>query len=792
MKRIIKYVLSVMLAALTVLSSCTPKKTDPETADETTVPAASQTEPGTTVEEKTDPVEEEDVMDLIMLYDIDSGMSINTRPDHGWWNLNPEYPDDPGPDGGPYRVTTSLLGTYDSSDKDVIRQHFYWMAAMGVDGVQCDITNTRSPRLQGYEGMAKYFNGTLNSFTSVLDVSAEKPDNYKNPKAYVSIRLFGEEYDGLQMLLDDLYDIYGEHGDGWYKFNDGSERADRPFIVIFADWALLEKWSKKDNFPFDDERFNIRWSNGYLGGCVKKDADGGKYIEENDPLWLFVENESAGEEGYYVPYYKKGADGEVEMMQTWASVHLGGESWDGMTDLIDGKLCIERYSEPVKKYRPKALLINRWNYPIAWPAEPQEGLSRNKSTHIEPNEDWGFDAFYSTSRVMSDIEGKTVKSPGKPTLLSVSGGRLFFDTAGMPLEVCVARRDDFSDGVWQYVDIVSGVDPGTSRECTLYVKFRGAGGEGPAAEMEFIPDNDTQPSEDGVIMTAEQFVSMKPDGDYTLGADIDMSGVSFRGIPNFSGSLNGMGHTVSNVDMAGGSGIFAYTEDAVISDLTVENVQLQSDGLICGLLVGKAVRTDISGVTVKYSTIYGSRFIGGLAGVNDHSTFSNIVLDNVYLIISAEESDTIGGVAGYSEFGINENILFNGVIEAPNAVSVGGIIGSCLGNASADDNIVRNCFAKGSVTGKANCGTVGGIIGMAHSSDGNWFAPVDSCGAFLDFLSEGAGRICGSFGEGCLSGNYALETLLPDAADKGDDRRDGADITATEAEKLLSKAGLSS
>ena len=115
-------------------------------------------------------------MDLIMLYEIDNGMSINARPDHGWFPLNPEYPDDPQPGPGMYRVTTSLLGTYDNNDKNVIRQHFYWMAAMGIDAVQCDITNTRSPRLPGYDGMAKYFKGTMTSFTSVLDVSAEKPE----------------------------------------------------------------------------------------------------------------------------------------------------------------------------------------------------------------------------------------------------------------------------------------------------------------------------------------------------------------------------------------------------------------------------------------------------------------------------------------------------------------------------------------------------------------------------------------------------------------------------------------
>ncbi|MBP5207382.1 MAG: hypothetical protein J6330_02875, partial [Clostridia bacterium] len=69
MKRIIKYALSVILAALTVLSSCTPKETDTAGTDETTAPVTSGTETVTTEDETADPVEEKDGMDLIMLYE---------------------------------------------------------------------------------------------------------------------------------------------------------------------------------------------------------------------------------------------------------------------------------------------------------------------------------------------------------------------------------------------------------------------------------------------------------------------------------------------------------------------------------------------------------------------------------------------------------------------------------------------------------------------------------------------------------------------------------------------------
>lgn len=80
-------------------------------------------------------------MDMIMLYDIDHGSRINARPDHGWWPLNPEYPDDPAPDFNSIcRVTTPLMGTYDCTDPKLQKQHLYWISALG-----CNATKPTSP-----------------------------------------------------------------------------------------------------------------------------------------------------------------------------------------------------------------------------------------------------------------------------------------------------------------------------------------------------------------------------------------------------------------------------------------------------------------------------------------------------------------------------------------------------------------------------------------------------------------------------------------------------------------------
>jgi len=432
-----------------------------------------------------------DEMDLIMWYDLDHGSAINGRPDRGWLPLNPEYPDDPKV-AGHYRTTTSLLGKYSSQDPKIIKQHAYWIKALGCNALACDLTNARSIReakisadmMRFYKGINKAYELQLKNLSEITEFTA--------PTAYPTLRLNSEEYDNLRLMLDDMFALYEKYPTKWYKLDDGTDNKDKPFIVIFADGGQLKNWVTA-GIPVQDDRFNIRWSNGYLAGqegITQLDSNNTRMIAGNLPYWLFVEGtKDKSRNGYYEPIYKALPSGKgVEQMITWASVHLGGTNWDGMQDEIDGKMPIERYTEPVYKLKPKALLVNRFNYPLAWLSEPQEGISRNKSTHIEPNVDWGFAVFNNVAKELYKVRGYEKKSPEKPELNSFDKENNVFSIKldNYPLEYRISNSEDLAGSEWFFLNVGTGgieIDAKIDITKKLYIQTRNSFGESPFGDI---------------------------------------------------------------------------------------------------------------------------------------------------------------------------------------------------------------------------------------------------------------------------------------------------------------------
>jgi len=432
----------------------------------------------------------EDQMDLIMWYDIDHGSSINDRSDSGWLPLNPEYPN--APVTGHCRTTTSLLGKYDCQDLTIIKQHAYWIKAIGCNVIASDLTNTRSTKELNIEpDMMYFYKGINNAFKLQIQQLAEITE-FDAPKAYPTLRLGDTTFDNLQLLLDDMYDIYLKYPSKWYKLYDLTTNKDKPFVVIFADGGVLNDWVNK-GIPFDDGRFNIRWSNGFLmyqPDITEIDSCNNVRIANNMPYWLFIENtEQVGRKGYYQPIYKMlpGNDG-IEQMITWASVHLGGYNWDGMLDEIDGKMPFERYSQPVYKLKPKTLLVNRFNYPLAWIEEPQEGISRNKSTHVEPNVDWGFLVFNNVANELYKVRGYIKKAPEKPVLNVYDKVKKVLEIKldNYPLEYRISNNEDMRYSEWIFLNVGSGgikLDCEIDTSIKLYIQSRNSFGESPVGEL---------------------------------------------------------------------------------------------------------------------------------------------------------------------------------------------------------------------------------------------------------------------------------------------------------------------
>ncbi len=428
-------------------------------------------------------------MDMIMWYDIDTGPTTNGRPQKGWWPLNPQHPGTVAVSGN-FRTTTPLMGLYDQRDPATARQHLYWMAALGCNGVAVDWTNYTSYRNEKPgDGWYKYTYGVYAN-TEVLLQEASAVRDFDSPKIYLTVRLSGENFDDLQDVLSDLYMLYEKYPQSWYRLQDGSKRAEKPFLIIFIDGDVQKKIAEK-KFVFDDDRFNIRFSNGYLSPYTTEQKDGSKSIPADIPLWFFVESEEdpdAGE-GQYRVFQKTGLDGMAEQMIAWASVHKGGENWDELNHIVAGKTTFERTLRGVAELSPKALLINRFNYAIAWKEEPQEGVSLYGSTHIEPNKDFGFLIFDNVKTNLYRLNCWNQKAPPAPALISADSHSLKLSLDGYPTEYRISSEPEI-EGEWTYYNINDGIPlPEDWQGETCYLQTRNTFGESSVAE--FVIQNES-------------------------------------------------------------------------------------------------------------------------------------------------------------------------------------------------------------------------------------------------------------------------------------------------------------
>ena len=227
------------------------------------------------------------------------------------------------------------------------------------------------------------------------------------------------------------------------------------------------------------------------------------------------------------------------------------------------------------------------------------------------------------------------------------------------------------------------------------------------------------------LVTDCRLDSWSEDRTVDLNTDLDLTGVDFAGIPTFSGTFDGNGHTISGlslVDDGSVTGFFRYIQaDGVVHDLTIRGRSMPSgsrttvggivgsnagtlincrfEGVASGAsIVGGIAGTNLSSGTINNCTttgsVYGAHFIGGIVGEN-HGVVINCGNDaNVNTTIDQNEVDL-------SELTLNDLI---GTENAADITDIGGIAGTSSG-------VVRACLNRGTV-GYLHIGyNIGGIVG---------------------------------------------------------------------------------
>ncbi len=254
---------------------------------------------------------------------------------------------------------------------------------------------------------------------------------------------------------------------------------------------------------------------------------------------------------------------------------------------------------------------------------------------------------------------------------------------------------------------------------------------------------------------------------FELMNDIDMKGVSFRGIGTggadgsddtkyFKGNFNGNEHVISNLtintseDMVG---LFAVSMGNIDS-LGLENCDI-TGGMVGGLVYMNTGNITNSYVTGKITSVGDEKSVGGFVSGN----LGNI--SNCYSeceIITTDKAYYVGGFAGVSLGGIIKNSYS---VAEVSASSSSLYVGGFLGFADAQSSVsFSNCYAGGSLSGG---GYDGGFIGALKSSINITDCYTDSSvqggsyykGAFIGYLNTGTSTITNSYYDSTKNGAMA-------------------------------------
>ena len=212
----------------------------------------------------------------------------------------------------------------------------------------------------------------------------------------------------------------------------------------------------------------------------------------------------------------------------------------------------------------------------------------------------------------------------------------------------------------------------------------------------------------------------------------------------YTGTFDGSGKTISNLYIKAEkreAGLFGYTFQSTIKNLTFENANVTNTELYTGILVGDAgYQTTLQNIKIstKCQIIGGKDYTGGIAGSLDGNAYNCVN----YAMVQGQEdvgglfglynrtgnsmtacanygnvtatSNTVGGLVGYYSSGTIQDCANYGNIEG--TYNVGGMAGYvsngkmqnvfCYGNVSATDNTIRG----GMVCGYSSKGVTEGMV----------------------------------------------------------------------------------
>jgi filamentous hemagglutinin family protein len=260
---------------------------------------------------------------------------------------------------------------------------------------------------------------------------------------------------------------------------------------------------------------------------------------------------------------------------------------------------------------------------------------------------------------------------------------------------------------------------------------------------------------------------------YALGDNIDAAATSgwgvagsagFAPILGFTGTLDGLGHTVNGLFMdKGATGSIGLIGSAGVGSV-IRNIGLVGGSVSGGASTGPLVGSNATGtVHNSYATginVIGAAGTGGLVGSN---TYGNISDSYATGDVSNGVAAGAGGLLGSNTYGNISNSYATGTIDG--GAASGGLVGS------STEGDISNSYATGDVNGAAGTGglvgsnTTGNIIDSYATGAVNNLAGVTNIGAASigGLLGIGTGGdITNSYATGSVTGGAGAGGLVGD------------------------------
>lgn len=208
------------------------------------------------------------------------------------------------------------------------------------------------------------------------------------------------------------------------------------------------------------------------------------------------------------------------------------------------------------------------------------------------------------------------------------------------------------------------------------------------------------------ITTAQQFVgfaalvnqSKNFDGQTVyLGVDVDLNNFDVTGMyAGFKGTLDGKGHTISNLKTSSANtGLFYRDFYGIARNIVFKNANISGSGA-CGVLAGEIISDTayVENITVDSCTVTSSGYAGGIVGWGD-CTIKKCLVKNSNITSTGSNA---GGIAGIGRAGSSIGLIYNcgsigNTITAKDGTSAGKIVGD--GNSGT----AESCYGDGVLVG---------------------------------------------------------------------------------------------